>query len=93
MKTFNNIIKIAAVSTVILFLGACGGGSTNEWGIDSQSLPKCAMDMNDSSSAIIVSEGTEVTATTEGTTIRVWHYENASKLVCVITGSALLEVK
>ena len=85
------MINSIAMTVIALFMTACGGGSSTTWGIDnSDFLPTCAVDVNDTSSAIFVPGGTAVKSLTTGTTLRVWHYSNGDKLVCVITGSAII---
>lgn len=81
--------KVVALLTVALFLSACGGsdsGKTN-WGIDHGTVPKCSADERDASVALQVPAGTVINALTEDAKVRVWHYSNSDKLVCVISGS------
>ena len=85
MKMMQRYVKTTGFFVAAaLVLGACGG---TEWGIDHGSVPMCNDDPHDSSAAILVQPGTKIEATEPGTTIRVWHYSNSDKMVCVLTGS------
>jgi hypothetical protein len=82
------VLKIVFAVFAAWLLNACGSGDT--WGIDQGSIPMCSSDVNDASVAIKVPNGSQINAVKSGTTLRVWHYSNSDKLVCVITGSAVV---
>ncbi len=93
-KLYKNSLVVIGSLAVVLLLSNCGGDSNN-WGIDhsdlpqyNSDLPQCNEDIQDTSSAVKVVAGSIVTPLTDDTTLRVWHYENNDKLVCVITGEA-----
>ena len=93
MKTLtqNTLKGIGLAAATAMLMSGCGGGGGTNWGIDhGKSLPKCASDSRDSSAAVSVPAGAKITALEKGTTIRVWHYSNSDKLVCTITGSAVI---
>lgn len=81
----NSLIVLGSLIAVIL-LNSCKG-NTN-WGIDHGGLPQCSADSRDSSSAMKIETGSVLKPLTSDTTLRVWHYENGDKLVCVMTGEA-----
>ena len=82
---------VIILSSIALVLGltGCGSGST-EWGIDQSSIPQCNQDINDSSVAISVPAGTPVVAVAPNTQLRIWHYSNGDKLMCVVSGEAVM---
>lgn len=93
-KNIDIVIKLGMAAAIAVLLSACSGrGSSNEGSSAIQYIPKCAIDKRDASSAVKVPEGTEVKALEKGTAVRIWHYSNADKLVCAITGSASIEEK
>ncbi len=91
MRNRNRIFHVTTVSIAALFLSACGSSDTN-WGIDrnNNSIPKCSSNIDDTSAAIKVLGGTKVKSLSDDTSMRVWHYSNSDKLVCVITGQAII---
>jgi len=53
-------------------------------------IPQCSDDSRDASVAIKVEANTTIQPSQAHTTLRVWHYQNRDKLVCVITGLAYI---
>jgi len=83
------IVKWIGLTATALLLSACGGGE--KWGIDNSTpLPKCSDDLRDNSAALKVPQSVSVIALEEGTSIRVWHYSNDEKLLCTLTGKAVI---
>jgi hypothetical protein len=84
-------LKLATLTITAVLFSGCGGDDKEKWGIDQSSIPKCSGGINDSSAAILVPSGAEVKSVKPDTTVRVWHYSNSDKLVCVIAGEAILK--
>jgi hypothetical protein len=97
MKIIVNMILLSSIS---LLLSACGGnGSSENWGIDHQggnSIPisKCINNSQDASEAkaTIVPMGTIVNRLSDNAILRVWHFQNAKKAACMVSGEAILIV-
>lgn len=84
------LIGYLTVCASAFILSACGAGD-EEWGVDNGSfLPTCSSDPTDASVSITVPDNTKIVALVDGTTMRVWHYDNGDKQVCVITGEAAI---
>jgi outer membrane lipopolysaccharide assembly protein LptE/RlpB len=93
MKT---VIKIILSTSVVLFLSACGGGKKENWGIDYQRngvpIAKCVNNSQDAADAqaTVVPAGSTVSKSSQDTVVRVWHFQNSTEAVCVVSGEALL---
>ena len=84
------IVKVVMIAAVGLFFTACSGGKNN-WGIDNGMIPQCSGEKRDSFSALLVPDGSKIRAIKPGTNLRVWHYSNGDKKVCVLSGKAIVE--
>jgi uncharacterized lipoprotein YmbA len=91
MKT---VIKIILSASAALLLSACGGGEN--WGIDHQgssvSIAKCVNNSQDAAEAqaTVVPAGSTVSKSSQDAVVRVWHFQNSTEAVCVVSGEALL---
>lgn len=87
-----NIKQIAFTATVALALSACGGSSGGTTVIPVVSVPSCgdvsAVDMG-KSVAIDVTGKTIKKAETDAE-VRIWHFPDATKLACMISGKAII---
>ena len=73
--------------TIVLVMSAC---SEQKWGIDQSSIPTCSSDRNDSSAAILLPPETTIKAVEPNTKVRIWHYSNSDKMVCLVSGLAVI---
>ena len=81
--------KILILSTLaVIFFTAC---SDKNWGIDGHSIPKCSGNDRDSSSAKLIPKGGRIIPTQDGTKVRIWHFSNGDKMVCTLTGDAVID--
>jgi hypothetical protein len=82
-------LKILTFLTLaVIFFTAC---SDKNWGIDGASIPKCSSNDADSSSAKLIPKGSRIIPTQDGTTLRIWHFSNGDKMVCTLTGNAVID--
>ncbi len=70
-------------------------GSSQKWGIDqdqnqtnSQKLPVCNGDQKSTTNAKKIKNGTKIAKRMNNTVLRIWHYPNGDKFVCVVQGEA-----
>jgi hypothetical protein len=84
------MMKWTLLVAAMYLLSGCGGKGGGS-AVSANFVPQCAGDAQDSSSAVSVPAGTVVKATEPDTQIRVWHYSNSDKKVCVIQGKAVIE--
>jgi hypothetical protein len=88
------IIKMILSIATALFLSACGGDEN--WGVDHQGggipIAKCVNNSQDATQAqaISVPSGSIIKKNGLNTVLRVWHFQNAKKAVCVVSGEAFL---
>ena len=88
------MFKIIVLSVGILFILNSCGESGDKWGIDHQAstnIPLCDGDKDTTTNAIRVYKNQEIQKLNEHTTIRLWHYQNGDKLVCVVAGEAVIK--
>ncbi len=87
-----NKIKWLIAFLFALMLSSCGGGSTT-WGIDQdagKSIPVCNGDIDSTTNAITVKAGQKVKKVINPTIVRIWHYQNGEKKICVVQGKAVI---
>ncbi len=86
--------KIVFVITFLLILNACGGKSSSNNSnaqVNLREIPICSKEKNDESKALKISKTSRITPLTKDTKVRVFHYSNNEKYVCVIKGRAILK--
>ncbi len=76
----------------IFFLNAC----SEDWGIDHQSIkivPTCVGDSSDAvqAQALTVNSGAVISEINGEAKLRIWHFQNTTKAVCVLSGEAIIE--
>jgi len=92
------------IITGLAFITIIGCGNNSHWGIDGnvtqdvQSLniidiPICNMETLDAveAGAIELSPNSRVKKIEEKTKLRMWHFENSNKAICVLKGKAIIE--
>lgn len=89
MKTI--MYKILVTIMVLFCINGC---SDDEWGIDAQPLvpiPSCENNSSDAveAKALLVPSGTVVSQINGATKIRVWHFQNSQKAICILKGEAV----
>ena len=87
------IIKSILSLFLILFLSACGGGEN--WGIDHERnilISKCIKKSRNASeaNATIALKGSIVSKLSDDAILRVWHFQNGKRAICMISGEAIL---
>lgn len=100
----NKITRIVITGLFLLVITGCGEES--KWGIDGeevqnieansvQNIPLCNIGSLDAikAGAIRLSSGSVVQKIGEKTKLRIWHFENTSKAICVLEGQAIIEEK
>ena len=95
MKT--KLYKLTLVLLAIL-LNSCGGGGSDgdggtTWGIDQKSgkpIPVCNGNQDNTTNAILVKAGQEIDKLMSNTILRIWHYQNGDKKVCIVQGEAII---
>jgi hypothetical protein len=91
----NNMKYIVTTTLIAFVLNNCGGGSDkNSWGIDGESgilLPICNGDKNTTTNAVSLLPTYTIEPLLENTNILIWHYSNADKDICVVTGKAIMK--
>lgn len=83
--------KIAWMVGLILFsFTACEEelSTTGVLGVEVISIPSC--DRQGHQSAMEITEATKIAKQDDNTTLRVWHYQDRSKLICVAKGDAVI---
>ena len=80
-----------------MILNSCGGGGGSgggtTWGIDHKSgkaIPVCNGDQTTTTNAILVQAGQEIEHLRPNTVLRIWHYQNGDKKVCIVQGEAII---
>jgi hypothetical protein len=92
MKT---ILKITLFSGIALILSACGG-TKDEWGIDYQGggtlLVNCSNNAQDAveAKAVLLPAGTKIRKLSQGTVLRIWHFQNSVEAACTVSGKAII---
>lgn len=103
-KIIKNSLKITAVGTMALILSACGDSSCEGssgsvvLGVSQIAVPDCnstgfATKDARSSQAAVVSDGTVIYKQSTNAEVRVWHFQNGTKAVCMLNGQAEMEVQ
>ena len=99
MKTITtNTKNILLVTTLALFLSACGGNSDdNNSNADAETtattnkiIEACQNNSKDAilAKATVIPASSTVKKSTVNTILRVWHFQNSAEAVCVVQGSA-----
>lgn len=89
------LYKLLLIFTIIL-LNSCGGGGAGggtTWGIDQNSgkpIPVCNGDQDTTTNAIFVQPNQEIQHLMSNTVLRIWHYQNGDKKVCIVQGKAII---
>ena len=90
---------IIFIFTVLTFI-ACGPSDDTKWGIDheviqqqkfSKKVPTCHGDKRTTTNAVRIYAKQEIVQKNDKTVIRIWHYQNGDKLVCTVTGEAIIQ--
>jgi len=95
------IIKVVLILVNIMFMGCSDKGYDNKLGIDNEAIEKnvthgpmqsngkyrCDFDKGD---AIKLAPGEEVKPLTKDTQIRIWHFQNSDKYICLLLGDAII---
>ena len=87
-------IKWLFILSLITILNSCGGGGSKTWGIDHNSgkpIPVCDGDRNSTTNAISVNADQTVKKLIDPTVVRIWHYQNGEKKICVVQGKAIID--
>jgi len=89
------LIQIAIFTLTIFMFVSCGSGGDQKWGIDydqnqSQKLPVCNGNQKTTTNAKKIKNGTKISKTIDKTVLRIWHYPNGDKFVCVVQGEAVI---
>jgi hypothetical protein len=92
----SRILSISLSTIIVLSFNSCGSTEDTNWGIDheietSKQLPVCNGDKNSTTNAMKVYENQEIENLSDDTYIRIWHYQNGDKLVCTVTGKAVIK--
>jgi hypothetical protein len=95
MMKSNFVVFIILTFSMVVF-NSCGVSEDTKWGIDhetTQQIPRCSEDKNSTKNAIPVYEKQEIEQLSSDTVIRIWHYQNGDKLVCTVSGKAIVNDK
>ena len=92
----SNIKQIAFMIVTGLFLSACGGGGSDVAIVSTPpsvaevKVPQCgtAADMGKALAEDVT--GKTIQKVDDGAEVRIWHSPDATKLACMITGSAVI---
>lgn len=89
----SNIKQIAFTAVMGLFLSACGGGSggSNNPPIDEIKIPSCGTDIDDKGKVVAKDvTGKTIKKVGDGAEVRIWHFPDAMKRACMISGEAII---
>ena len=97
-RRYKTIVKTFMATSLALGLSACGGGGGDKFGIDGTTptvnyVPKCVGGSSDAveNEAITVASGTKIIKNSTDASLRIWHFKNSTKAVCLISGEAIIE--
>ena len=96
----NRLFLVSVLTFLMVTFNSCGSSEDTNWGIDHEkpnqettssiSIPSCNGDKTTTTNAIKVYEKQEIKQLSSNTKIRIWHYQNGDKLVCTISGKAVI---
>jgi len=99
LKNINrkNMIVLSSVAILSLTFVGCGGESCDidanatstqaVAGISTVSIPTC-QENGSSENAIPLAPESKIVKQEEGTKVRIWHYQDSTELVCILSGKA-----
>jgi len=92
------------IITGLALITITGCGNNSHWGIDGNvtqdvkslsitDIPRCNIEALDAveAGAIELSSNSSIKKTEENTELRIWHFENSNKAVCILKGQAIIE--
>jgi len=88
----SNIKQIAFTAVMGIFLSACGGGSSsnNPPPVDKIKVPQCGSEVDMGKSNAKDVTGKTIKKVGNEAEVRIWHFQDGTKLACMISGEALI---
>ncbi|CAA6812494.1 MAG: Unknown protein [uncultured Sulfurovum sp.] len=88
-KDFCNL-NLLLLGIILLFFTACEEEFAQKGvlGVEAESIPSC--DEQGNTSAMKISDTIKIAKQDNNTIVRVWHYQDSTKLICVLKGEAVI---